>query len=637
MIHVNRRLVADGISKLFLGVRSLMQIKPSMSERKETRCQMASFIPGRHIETLHASLSALLQAVDQEKTARAESIAAALPRHRASACNLAHYLGLRKLDIRRLQLELAAIGLSSLGRCEGHVRDTLLRLSAWLDGKRGDALVTDAESGLDQARSERLLHENTRLLLGPRPMDRHVYIMVTAPDAAEADAAWADAILTAGADVLRINGAHQSARDWARIVATFKAGAARIGKPGRVFVDLPGPKLRTEIRQMERGVLHLPRRKDRIGRTTAPTQLQLVAEHAAGLQVPVPPEWLDRLEPGDEIVFKDAGGRERRITVRTRGKEKVRAECDRSLYLTSGLRLTWRRGGKDVAQGQIGALPRQPRELRVDVGDAFVLNESGVSADPEIRALAFPEPAMLAQIHAGDRVMLDDGRIVAISEGMTAEGLVCRVSQVLKSPARLRSGKGIALPDSALSLGELGPQDQTALEFALENADGVGVSFVASARDVALVGERIKAAGKQGFGMILKLETRAAVRHLPEILFEALKYDPVGLMIARGDLAVEISFERLAEMQEELLWFGEACHLPVIWATQVLDAVGHSGLPTRAEVTDAAMSMRAECVMLNKGPHIAVATKMLADIIRKMEAHQYKKRSLYRQLAVAGE
>ena len=232
--------------------------------------------------------------------------------------------------------------------------------------------------------------------------------------------------------------------------------------------------------------------------------------------------------------------------------------------------------------------------------------------------------------------MLDDGRIVAVAEAMRPEGLLCRVSQVLKSPAKLRSGKGIAFPDSALSLGELGPEDEVALEFALEHADGVGVSFVARARDVALVGERIKAAGKPGFGMILKLETRAAVSHFPEILFEALKYDPVGLMIERGDLAVELSFERLAEMQEELLWFGEACHLPVIWATQVLDTVAHSGLPTRAEVTDAAMSMRAECVMLNKGPHIAIATKMLADIIRRMEVHQYKKRSLYRQLAVAG-
>ncbi len=137
--------------------------------------------------------------------------------------------------------------------------------------------------------------------------------------------------------------------------------------------------------------------------------------------------------------------------------------------------------------------------------------------------------------------------------------------------------------------------------------------------------------------MILKIETRGALENLAEILFEALRYEPVGLMIARGDLAVELSFERLAEMQEELLWFGEACHLPVVWATQVLDSVAQTGMPTRAEVTDAAMAMRAECVMLNRGPHVDVAVRMLAQIIRKMEAHQFKKLSLYRPLALAGE
>ena len=135
--------------------------------------------------------------------------------------------------------------------------------------------------------------------------------------------------------------------------------------------------------------------------------------------------------------------------------------------------------------------------------------------------------------------------------------------------------------------------------------------------------------------MILKLETRGAIRNLAALLFEALRFDSIGLMIARGDLVVELSFEKLAEMQEKLLWFGEACHLPVIWATQVLDSVTHTGLATRAEITDAAMSMRAECVMLNKGPHVGAAVRMLADIIRKMEAHQYKKRSLDRPLSVA--
>ena len=591
--------------------------------------------PSDRAEALSASLLALIKTTEEEEAVQQASIAAVLPRHRKSAVNLAHYLGLRKRDIHRLQLDLAAIGLSSLGRCEGHVHDTLLRLCAWLAGECGKAMAAGSDERLDWAKAEKILHANTQALFGPHPPDRHVYIMVTAPDAAEADVAWADGVLEGGADLLRINGAHESPAEWAAIAATFKSRAAALRKEGRVFVDLPGPKLRTEIRQMERGVLHLPRRKDRMGRTVAPTQLQLVAQYETGPQLPVPAEWLPQLEAGDIITITDAGGRDRALTVRASGREKVRAECDRSLYVTPGLPLVWRRGGKQMGKDKVGMFPRQPRELRVAIGDAFVLNENGLSTDPEVRALAFPEPKLLAQVQPGERVILDDGKLVAVAEAMSPEGLVCRVRQVLKSPARLRSGKGIAFPDSALSLGHLGPQDEAALQFALEHADGVGVSFVASAQDVALVGERIKQAGKPGFGMILKLETRGAVSNLVGILFEALKYDPVGIMIARGDLAVELSFERLAEMQEELLWFGEACHLPVVWATQVLDSVAHSGLPTRAEVTDAAMSMRAECVMLNKGPYIAAATKMLANIIHKMEAHQYKKRSLYRQLAVA--
>jgi len=570
--------------------------------------------------------------IDAEEARNRASVDAALPKHRLSARNLAHYLGLRHRDIRRLQLGLAEAGLSSLGRSEGHVRDTVLRLCAWLSGE------TDAAPyPLDRARAETLLHENTYALFGPRSAGRHVFIMVTAPPAAQVTPTWATDVISAGADLLRINGAHESPAEWTAIAATFKAGAAAQGKKARIFVDLPGPKLRTEIRTLEDTVLHLPRRKDRLGRTIAPTEVLLVREHRAGGDVPVPPEWLAQLEPGDTIAFTDAAGRARKLTVRGDRGNAVRAECDRSLYLRSGLALEWRRGDSVKGRGAIGRLPRQPKVLELSPGDTFLLNASGRSGEPSIAALAFPEPALLEQVHAGERVILDDGKIVAVVQSRGPDGLVCAVERTVKSPTRLRSGKGIAFPDSTLSVPQLGAQDEAALSFALAHADGVGVSFVNSAGDVTLVGERIRAAGRPGFGMILKLETRGVLQNLPGILFEALKYDPVGLMIARGDLAVELSFERLAEIQEELLCFGEACHLPVIWATQVLDSAAQSGIPTRAEVTDAAMAMRAECVMLGKGPQIAAATRMLADIIRRMEAHQFKRRSMLRTLALAGD
>ena len=109
----------------------------------------------------------------------------------------------------------------------------------------------------------------------------------------------------------------------------------------------------------------------------------------------------------------------------------------------------------------------------------------------------------------------------------------------------------------------------------------------------------------------------------------------VGVMIARGDLAVETGYERMAELQEETLWLCEAAHLPVIWATQVLEQLAKTGLPSRAEITDAAMGERAECVMLNKGPYLVEAVRTLDDILRRMEAHQSKKTPRLRSLRLS--
>ena len=120
----------------------------------------------------------------------------------------------------------------------------------------------------------------------------------------------------AGADdVLRISGAHESPAEWSALAARFKAQAAEQGKRGRIFVDLPGPKLRAEIRALEDAVMHLPRRKDRLGRTVAPTEVLLVGEHRGGAEVPVPPGRLAQLKPDDTISFTDAAGRKRELTV----------------------------------------------------------------------------------------------------------------------------------------------------------------------------------------------------------------------------------------------------------------------------------------------------------------------------------
>jgi pyruvate kinase len=106
-------------------------------------------------------------------------------------------------------------------------------------------------------------------------------------------------------------------------------------------------------------------------------------------------------------------------------------------------------------------------------------------------------------------------------------------------------------------------------------------------------------------------------------------------MVARGDLAVEVGFDRLAEVQEEIMWLAEAAHVPVIWTTQVLEGMAKRELPSRAEVSDAAFGVRAECVMLNKGPYIVETVAFLDDLLRRMGEHRSKGRPMLRRLAVS--
>jgi pyruvate kinase len=202
----------------------------------------------------------------------------------------------------------------------------------------------------------------------------------------------------------------------------------------------------------------------------------------------------------------------------------------------------------------------------------------------------------------------------------------------------LRAEKGINLPESDLHVAALSPEDLEDLKFVVQYADMVGLSFANHPADVESLVQYMKQLCKGGGeipAVVLKIETKTGFENLPDLLLTAMQSASCGVMIARGDLAIECGFGRLAEVQEQILWVCEAAHVPVIWATQVLEGMAKSGLPTRAEVTDAAMGQRAECIMLNKGEHIVGATKSLDEILLRMQDHQTKKRSLLRKLSIA--
>jgi pyruvate kinase len=222
-----------------------------------------------------------------------------------------------------------------------------------------------------------------------------------------------------------------------------------------------------------------------------------------------------------------------------------------------------------------------------------------------------------------------------VIERVTDTALHVRITQAAAGGSKLRADKGINLPDSDLKLPALTDKDLEDLEFVVKNADMIGLSFVNRPADLTSLHKHLERLGRPDVGVVLKIETRRGFGQLPALLLSAMRFERAGVMIARGDLAVECGFERLAEVQEEILWICEAAHFPVIWATQVLESLAKEGMPSRAEITDAAMSNRAECVMLNKGPYIVNALQVLDDILQRMEAHQDKKQSMLRQLRLA--
>ena len=185
------------------------------------------------------------------------------PEHRASARNLMHYLALRRHDLRHLQSQLAALGLSSLGRTESHVMSALhavvnllgrLTGSEEVPAQRSDGIPGLGDGGL-------LLEKNTEILLGAAPTGRNVRIMVTMPSEAATDYELVRDLLASGMDCMRINCAHDGAEAWSAMVGNLRRAEKEVNKRCRVLMDLPGPKLRTG--PMQRGPAALKYRPQR--------------------------------------------------------------------------------------------------------------------------------------------------------------------------------------------------------------------------------------------------------------------------------------------------------------------------------------------------------------------------------------
>lgn len=591
---------------------------------------------GQDLVRLLARLDHLLERLDDAESEWADRLATVAPRYRPSARNMVHYWAIRQVDLRGLQTTLSGYGLSSLGRSEPNVEAAIRLLRAAVSAMLDKSWHPPEPAAVGVTRGRELLRRHAIELLGEAPEDRHTRIMVTLPSEAAGDPGFVTTLLERGMNVARINCAHDDAPKWRAMAERVRAASKATGLPCLVAMDLGGPKLRTGPLESAPGVVKLRPDRDSFGRVVAPARVRLTAaEHPEPVPepgvaaLPVAAAWLARRRDGDTISLSDTRGGKRRLAV-SRSASGVYATTEKTTYLTTGTVL---RVQEDATE--VGALPEREQYLVLRQGDVLQVTRDCAPAAPGVSgpaSIGCTLPEVFDNVRVGDRILFDDGKIAARIVAADHDAVAVRIDRASPKGSRLRAAKGINLPDTDLRVSALTARDIADLATVVDIADIVELSFVQDPSDVELLYRHLNRLGGDHLGVVLKIETRRAFERLPRLLLAAMRRPRVGVMIARGDLAVEVGYQRLAELQEEILWLCEAAHLPVIWATQVLDQLAQTGLPSRAEISDAAMGERAECVMLNKGPHIPEAVVVLDDILCRMSEHHDKKNALLRQL-----
>jgi pyruvate kinase len=291
-------------------------------------------------------------------------------------------------------------------------------------------------------------------------------------------------------------------------------------------------------------------------------------------------------------------------------------------------------GGPKLRTGSIAG---GAKRLLLTVGDRFELvqdDNGGLTREKCRPRIACTVPEIFDVVQPGQPIWFDDGALGGIIEERTATGVLVRVTAAKPGGTKLRTRRGINLPETQLTFPAVTDKDLQDLAVVVPWADVIELSFVQKRDDVLALHKALHSHDADHIGVILKIETRCGFAHLPQLLLAAMQRRNSGVMIARGDLAVEVGFERMAEIQEEVLWIAEAAHAPTIWATKVLDTLAKDGTLSRAEMTDAAMSARAEGVLLSKGEFVVDAIITLDNILTRMKEHQAKKRPLLGALEV---
>ncbi|HHP7241358.1 MAG TPA: pyruvate kinase [Cyclobacteriaceae bacterium] len=592
------------------------------------------------INKIIKELDDILANIKKEEKKCADFLGLVCNEYKKSANNLVHYRGLRKKDITSLQKKLGHMGLSRLAKAEAHLKASILTNKFILQKLIDEDGKQSAKSGLSIKNGQKLLSKHTTDLLGFRSRGRRVRIMVTLPSETASDYQIVHDLVASGMNVARINCAHDTEADWLKMIEHIKMASKKLHKGVKISMDLAGPKIRTGKIIPGPKVKKFRPDRDSFGRTIHPASIRLVGNAAlrANNEIPVDDQWLKTLKINDQISFEDTRGKYRTISIWALERDAVIAHSYDTCYIATGTKFY--NGAHDT---EVGELPYHEESLNIHQNDRVKLCKDIMDGQPaqydkdgnllRHARLSSTLPEIVDELKVNEKVMFDDGKITGVVEEKSDSVAIIRITHAKGGSASLKADKGINMPQTKLNIPGLTDKDKKDLRFVAQHADIVNFSFVNHPDDVKLLLKELEFLGvKDKIGIILKIETQRAFNNLTDILLTAMQTGPIGVMIARGDLAIETGWENIGRVQNEILGLCSAGHIPVVWATQVLENLAKKGIPSRSEITDAASSLQAECVMLNKGPFINQAITLLDTILRDMDHYIDKRAPLLPEL-----
>jgi len=593
------------------------------------------------IQWLIAEISAIIERLEHAEAQYSEELSRVHPNFIKSAHNLIHYRALRKEDIRAIQKKLGNMGLSRLAKSEGHVMASLLSNRAILEGFLSNEPIKMDRAKLTFKKSNRLGKSNAKSLLGYRSKGRRTRIMVTLPSEVANNYQLAHEMIVNGMNCARINCAHDGEKEWGLMIGHVRAASKKLKRKCKITMDLGGPKIRTGGLIPGPKVKKFRPAKDLHGKVIKDCEIWIGPDPHNNpnlLHLPIDLIFLDKLKGANRLFFRDTRNKKREFRITGSTKNGFSALCGKTTYLETGMEL---HTNADYSSSPIlvGEFPRVEQFIRLYIGDFLRLHREAVPGESaELDAddnlinhahISCTSAEIFNQVKEGEPIFFDDGKIEGVIREVNQDEMIVEVFNARERGSKLKADKGINFPTSQLDISGLTTKDKQDLVFVAQNADTVNLSFVNSRQDVGdLIAELDKLDAPKGLGIILKIETQSGFNHLTEILLEAMRTHPVGIMIARGDLAIECGWDNIGRVQEEILSLCRAANMPDIWATQVLENLAKEGIPSRAEMTDAAMAQRADCVMLNKGPYILQAIKLLDTIFKDMELYHEKNAQL---------